>query len=463
MLRARGDSESASPNATFVQALAAKSLETVRLTEALSISPEDEEARAALAGHLSELRESAAQLGLVHLEAAVGEALSRLERESFGPASLVAARVLAWRYESLAGLPSHSGTHPIASSPSEVLERVSPELEPLTRLEEALRSEGEARGDLQGLGVSGLLRATRRSRVDAKVVLQDPWSLFDLELYQGRIVRVTRTAVDGAVTEGAAAFPALIGMSSGRFVVTKPAAREAGEVLEPDPGHELNEPEIQQDSPPVNDPLERENVRAQSAVAMHREPANQAPEPTHPVWRLNAGSRAGSGESGSGFGMEMQTTPRVLGFGFIVLLAATVAFLIWGQARQAGAPAMSPGGDLTPPQEPTADLPTAAPSPLPGGLDLSAFAGNLRASVDPSLEVAEGQGVLEVIGPSDVSIEVDGADQGALPVTVVLSQGRHTVRYRIGSKSTYRFYYVKSGATRALSVVTQAGGLVDAR
>jgi hypothetical protein len=247
----------------FIQALAAKSLETVQLTEALSISPEDEGARAALAGHLSELRESAAQLGLVHLEAAVGEALSRLERESFGPASLVAARVLAWRYESLAGLPSHSGTHPVASSPSEVLERVSPELEPLTRLEEALRSEGEARGDLQGLGVSGLLRATRRSRVDAQVVLQDPWSLFDLELHEGRIVRVTRTAVDGAITEGAAAFPALIGMSSGRFVVTKPTAREAGEVSEPDLGHELNEPEIQQDSPPVNDPLERENVRAQ--------------------------------------------------------------------------------------------------------------------------------------------------------------------------------------------------------
>jgi len=443
--------------------LAAKSLETVRLTEALSISPEDETARAALAGHLSELCELAAELGFVHLEAAVGEALSRLEQECFGPASLVAARVLAWRYESLAGLPSHSGTHPVVGSPPEAPERVSPPLKPLTRLEESLRSEGEARGDLRGLGVSGLLRTTRRLHLDATVVLQDARSLFELELHEGRIVRMTRTAVDSTVTEGAAAFPALIGMSSGRFVVTKPAVHEAGEVLEPDPGRELNEPEIQQDSPPVNDPLERENVRALSAVAMHREPANHVPERTHPIWRLNAGSRAGGGESGSGFGIEMQTTPRLLGFGFMVLLAATVAFLIWGQARQASAPTISPGGDPARPQEPTADLPMAVPSPSSGGLDLSAFAGSLRAGVDPSLEVAEGQGVLEVIGPNDVSAEVDGVDQGALPVTVVLGQGRHAVRYRVGSKSTYRFYYVKSGATRSLRVVTQAGGLVDAR
>jgi hypothetical protein len=79
------------------------------------------------------------------------------------------------------------------------------------------------------------------------------------------------------------------------------------------------------------------------------------------------------------------------------------------------------------------------------------------------LGVAEGQGVLELIGPGDVSVEVDGVDRGALPVTLVLDEGQHAVRYRAGSGSTYRFYYVKRGATRGLSVLTQAGGLVDAR
>jgi len=87
----------------------------VRLTEALSVSPEDEAARGALADHLSDLRQSARELGLVHLEAAVAEVLARLERESFEPASLLAARVLAWRYESLAAMPSQSGTHRVVA------------------------------------------------------------------------------------------------------------------------------------------------------------------------------------------------------------------------------------------------------------------------------------------------------------------------------------------------------------
>ncbi|MGB5349289.1 MAG: hypothetical protein WBN10_06785, partial [Polyangiales bacterium] len=63
----------------------------------MSISPEDETAQAALAGHLGDLRRSAAELGFAHLESAVAEALTRLEREAFGPASLRAVRVLAWR------------------------------------------------------------------------------------------------------------------------------------------------------------------------------------------------------------------------------------------------------------------------------------------------------------------------------------------------------------------------------
>ena len=46
---------------------------------------------------------------------------------------------------------------------------------------------------------------------------------------------------------------------------------------------------------------------------------------------------------------------------------------------------------------------------------------------------------------------------------LVLDAGTHRVRYRLGAKSTDRFYYVKPGATRALQVVTQAGGFVDAR
>jgi CheY-like chemotaxis protein len=689
--------------------LAAKGLETVRLTEALSISPEDETARAALAKYLSDLRQSAGELGLMHLEVRVAEALTRLERESFGPASLVAVRALAWRYESLAAMPSQSGTHPVMSETEDtlgepllilggdlegeqpfakaslrgrrilvagnkaearwfyvgvlreagarvteardglhalelagdeapdliladivmpgldglelcaavrrepaldgvpvvllswrddflhrmrefqggargyqldegparqILDRLSRVLEPLLRLEESLTSDREARGDLEELGVSALLRATRRLRPNASIVLQDPWSLFDLELHEGRIIEVTRTGIDGSVIHDAAAFPALVGMSSGRFVVAKMDARPAEEEREsldpwfaeatrrlsilmstmamhpdchveldrdvlgayvrhspvaiqrliarlvageplhalwesgagsrplvdailvtlarqgairevtvpalasdrgptaersPRTSRELIESDIQQDSAPVADPLERENVRAQLGVAIHREPANQAPNWTYPIWRPNIGAGAGSGENDSGFGMEMQTTPRLLGLGFVTLLLVTVGFLIWHQAMPTvgptGSPAAAPGpAQATATDEQVApEAPLAVPSPSPGGLDLSVFAGSLRAGIDPSLDVAEEQGVLEIIGPSDVSVDVDGVDRGALPVTLVLDQGRHAVRYRFGAKWTYRFSYVKQGATRTSRLIAQPGGFVDAR
>jgi len=204
---------------------------------------------------------------------------------------------------------------------------------------------------------------------------------------------------------------------------------------------------------------------------MHHEPANQAPAWTYPIWRLHAAVGAGSSEAASGFDIEMHTTARVFGWGFVVVLSATVGFLIWRQLLGA----IPPTGPsvVAPKPVPRATLdggvaPSSAPSVSASSvprtnLDLSAFAGSLRPGVDPTLGVADAQGVLEVIGPVDVTVEVDGVDQGALPLTLVLEQGRHVVQYRTGTKSTYRFYYVKSGATRALRVVTRHGGLVDAR
>jgi len=664
----------------------------VRLTEVLSIAPEDEAARTALAGHLSELRRSAAELGFSHLEAAVAEALTRLEREAFGPASLRAVRVLAWRYEPLAGLPAQSGTRPAVSPPPDpslrgrailvadddaevrwfyvgvlresgarvieardgvealelarrespdviladivmprldglalcaavrreplldgvpvvllswrddflhrmrelradaqgylrkevparqVLDRVLGVLEPLTGLEEALKDEREARGDLEELGVTRLLQAVRRLRPNASVVLQDPWSLFDLELRDGCIVGLTRTAIDGVVKEGAEAFPALVGMSSGRFVVADLPARLAheapeslddsfmeatrrlgtflntiaahpdcrvefdpdvlgtyvrhspvrvqrliaalvaggppdvlwesgagsralvdallitlarqgairdvrapeqrgrsgdpGAVVPPESAVELNEAEIEQDSTPVSDPIERQNVRAQSAVAMHREPANRASSWSYPVWRLGSGAARASGESSPGFGMELHATPRLFGLAFLALLAATVVFLIWNETMPSRAPVRSPAATARPieiedPVQVRVGLeepePEVVRSVWPVGLDFSAFTGSLRTGVDPTLDAAEGQGALELSGPAEVSVEVDGVNRGTLPLTLLLDEGTHRVRYRLGARSTDRFYYVKSGSTRALQVVTRPGGFVDAR
>ena len=451
MLSAPGESGPAYANAAFIQDLAAKGLETVRLTEALSIAPEDEATREALAQHLSSLRDSAADLGFEHLERAVGGALTRLEQESFGPPALLAVRVLAWRYESLTAMSNQSGTHRA--------------VEPATRLEVLLGGDQEASGDLEEFGVSALLRATRRLRPRASIALQDSASLFELEVRDGHIAKVTRTGIDAEVTRGAAALPALVQMSSGRFVVA-----EAFATTEPlpvrAPSRELIGAEIQQDSWPVADPVERENVRAQVAVSMHREPANRAPVWAYPIWRLNVSAQTGRSESGSGFGMEMQTIPRVLGFAFLTLLSATVGFLVWGQLTPRGAPTAIPAAvhnapeDVASVAEPARAAMPAARASRPAYAE---FSGSLRAGVDPSIEITGPQGVLELIGPSGVRVDVDGVDRGALPMRLALDQGRHEVRYRMGDASTYRFYYVKSGATCALTVLTQAGGLVDAR
>jgi hypothetical protein len=238
--------------------------------------------------------------------------------------------------------------------------------------------------------------------------------------------------------------------------------------LSPGPGRELIAPENQQDSPHVADPVERENVRAQLAVAMHREPANLATDWAHPPWRPNDRVAIECPESDSELQMETQTTPRLphlLGLGFAVLLSATVGVILWHQVMPGAAPRGLSEAATAPAPGPRAVevTPSVSSTTPPSGAGVSAFSGRLREGVDPSLEVTEGQGVLELVGPGEVRVEVDGVDRGALPVTLALDQGTHMVRYRSGARLTDRFYYVKSGATRGLNVLTQAGGLVDAR
>jgi len=457
---------------------------------------------------------------------------------------------------------------PERASAQELLDRVSRGLEPIMRLEEWLKSDLKASGDLEELGVSGLLRAVRRLRPNATMVLQDPWSLFDLELHEGCIVAVTRTAIDGAVTQDEAAFPPLVGMTSGRFVIAESSAAERGDerppldaafaettrrlgvlldtiATEADWRVELDEDvlstyvrhspvavqrliarlvageppnalwesgagsrglveavlvtlarqgaiqnvqvpaagsdegatveasrgrsrrliasELGQDSRRMAEPVERENIRAQSAVAMHQEPANPAPASARPIWRRSITNEVAGSEGGSGFEMELRTMPRLLGLAFATLLVATVGFLLWGELTRGGGPTEAPIGEPTPAPTPARRAPSPSPEAPSRSTRLSAFSGDLRPRVDPALGVRDGQGVLELSGSSEVSVRVDGVDRGALPVTLVLDQGIHAVRYRTEAKSIDRFYYVKSGATRGSRILVREGALVDAR
>jgi len=502
VLRPSHDPPPATENDKLTQALTAKGLETVQFMESLLANPEDALARSGLVRHLDGLMHAVAQLGFVHLEAAISEATARLEREAFSPAALSAVERLAGRYAALAAMPtSRSGTHPVVPEASEP-SRGHSTLEGrrvLVAIDEApvrwsyvgiLREAGarvtEARDGMEALELA------RRNRPD--VILADMamprldglglWAAVRREHLLDAVPVVLLSAsldeppraLTEAGTGSSAVLDALLDVLARQGAIE---AAFAGSSVAPEQtptpkpragvGGGLIPPEVERESPLMTDPLERENIRAQSAVAMHREPANRAPRWSYPIWRMNLGTGTAAGSLSSGFDVELQVFSRVLGLGFIALLAGTVAVLAWSQwvSTVRGPASIGPASveaRRVEPVEPVViEVPVERPPASEGEAGLTAFSGELRPGVDTALGVGEGQGVLELTGPSEVTVDIDGVDHGSLPVEVVLDQGRHTVRYRFGDRSTYRFYTVKPGATRALQVIAQPGGLIDAR
>lgn len=218
-------------------------------------------------------------------------------------------------------------------------------------------------------------------------------------------------------------------------------------------------------SAPEDAAAERENRRAQSTVSMYRQPANRVPRSSHPIWRLRAPREGAEGRTISGFDSELRVMSRVLGVGFVALVAATIGLIGWQLVVTApSAPAAVEDSKPSPeePETPAAPAVPVADSPEPRRNVLSDFSGELRDGFDTALPVGPGQGVLQLAGPPEVTVRVDGIDRGALPVVLVLDQGRHVVRYDHAGRRSVRFYFVKAGATRALEILTRPGGFVDA-
>ena len=214
---------------------------------------------------------------------------------------------------------------------------------------------------------------------------------------------------------------------------------------------------------------DREDLRAQSTVAMYRQPANRAPRASHPVWRLRAQAGRAEGRAVSGFDSELRVMSRILGAGFIALVVAVLALIGWQLAAEVPAergpqPARAPAESADEPLVGERAAPGTSTSEAPrGSVDgLHEFSGKLRPGLDTELAVGPGQGVLELSGPPEVSVIVDGIERGALPIQLVLDEGRHVVRYEYEGRRSVRFYFVKAGATRALEVITRPGGFVDA-
>ena len=218
-------------------------------------------------------------------------------------------------------------------------------------------------------------------------------------------------------------------------------------------------PEAQPEERPAE--LPREATRAQASVAMHHEPSNRAPKLTSFAAHSKVSEESASQGSGGPFELRMRTGPGLLGWGFLLLLSATAGFLMWrtvaplvstGEAtgvlsEAADVAAVEVGGVA-----PVVPVPGAPATPDSATLDLSSVSGHLRPGVDTNVALQPGQGVLQLTGAPSVSVDVDGASQGNLPLALPLSEGRHRVRYHVGDETTVRFYYVKAGATRVLKL-----------
>ena len=126
------------------------------------------------------------------------------------------------------------------------------------------------------------------------------------------------------------------------------------------------------------------------------------------------------------------------------------------------------------------DAPETAPAEATATDDAPAAADPSEAAPDPSAQVPDGtpredglsfgtqqpgvrlegatvpagHGVLHVLETSrpDVLVSVGDQDLGTPPQQIALPEGRHAVRYRMGSQVIDRYYFVRSAHTRVVPV-----------
>jgi len=114
------------------------------------------------------------------------------------------------------------GALPLGVGGELALQRLGEVTRPRARLSARL-AEPTARvqGRLDGLVPTTLLALTGRSRPDARVTLHSGDAVFEIDVREGRPVRICRSLPDGALLHGAAAFAALLAIGAGRFEVER--------------------------------------------------------------------------------------------------------------------------------------------------------------------------------------------------------------------------------------------------
>jgi DNA-binding response OmpR family regulator len=111
-----------------------------------------------------------------------------------------------------------------------ILARVREVLRPRARIEMRLRGDGEVRGRLDGLTARLLLELVGTVRKDARIAVRDASYLYEIEIRDGAPRKATRTGSDGDYASGERALASLLGVGSGRFVVSPSREPVRGEL-----------------------------------------------------------------------------------------------------------------------------------------------------------------------------------------------------------------------------------------
>ncbi len=115
----------------------------------------------------------------------------------------------------------------------QILSQLAEVLLPRTKLIAKLRGHAEVSGAIDELGVFSLLELVAAERPDARLLIRDRSSLFEVDIRAGRKLFVTRTAADGAYTRGDKALLQLLGVSAGEFEVSSSASPLKAVLSEP--------------------------------------------------------------------------------------------------------------------------------------------------------------------------------------------------------------------------------------
>lgn len=119
------------------------------------------------------------------------------------------------------------------ASVPEVLAAIERALAPRQRIEQALRAEGDVTGQVDDLGIVTLIECVVAARPDVRLTVEDAADLFEISIADANQISVTRTAADGTFTRGERALLQLIGLTHGRFHVSKRIGSLRGPVQTP--------------------------------------------------------------------------------------------------------------------------------------------------------------------------------------------------------------------------------------